>query len=235
MIRAGLPLRPRPRFPKPLTGQYVTTFPPARKDGLHTRMDQVRPRPVQRAAPAVELRPARGRHRPLPRQLLPGVPVSHAETGAQLCELRPDAGQGAGAEGPMTGTTAIAIQDIYPENVAHCYGCGRLNDQGLQIKSYDEGDDDRLPLRAAALPYGGPRLRLRRPDCLAHRLPRNGHRRDRRVPGGRPRAGQRAAPSASSPPRSRSTFTGRPRWAPCSSCAAGRARSAAGRCGSTSS
>jgi acyl-coenzyme A thioesterase PaaI-like protein len=35
----------------------------------------------------------------------------------------------------------IAIQDIYPESVSHCYGCGRLNDQGLQIKSYAEGDD----------------------------------------------------------------------------------------------
>jgi acyl-coenzyme A thioesterase PaaI-like protein len=29
-----------------------------------------------------------------------------------------------------------AIQDIYPEPVAHCYGCGRLNEHGLQIKSY---------------------------------------------------------------------------------------------------
>lgn len=35
----------------------------------------------------------------------------------------------------------IAIQDIYPENVAHCYGCGRLNDQGLQIKSYEDGEE----------------------------------------------------------------------------------------------
>jgi acyl-coenzyme A thioesterase PaaI-like protein len=34
----------------------------------------------------------------------------------------------------------IAIQDLYPENVAHCYGCGRLNEHGLQIKSYAEGD-----------------------------------------------------------------------------------------------
>lgn len=34
-----------------------------------------------------------------------------------------------------------AIQDIYPENVAHCYGCGRLNQHGLQIKSYVEGDE----------------------------------------------------------------------------------------------
>lgn len=31
------------------------------------------------------------------------------------------------------------IQDFYPENVAHCYGCGRLNEHGLQIKSYWDG------------------------------------------------------------------------------------------------
>ncbi len=35
----------------------------------------------------------------------------------------------------------VAIQDLYPESVAHCYGCGRLNDQGLQIKSYADGDE----------------------------------------------------------------------------------------------
>ncbi len=33
----------------------------------------------------------------------------------------------------------IAIQDTYPANVAHCYGCGRLNEHGLQIKSYWDG------------------------------------------------------------------------------------------------
>ncbi|MGQ9766027.1 MAG: PaaI family thioesterase [Anaerolineae bacterium] len=33
----------------------------------------------------------------------------------------------------------IAIQDTYPDNVAHCYGCDRLNEHGLQIKSYWDG------------------------------------------------------------------------------------------------
>lgn len=28
-----------------------------------------------------------------------------------------------------------AIQDHYPEDVSHCYGCGRLNDSGHQIKT----------------------------------------------------------------------------------------------------
>ncbi len=35
--------------------------------------------------------------------------------------------------------TDIAIQETYPDSVAHCYGCGRLNEHGLQIKSYWNG------------------------------------------------------------------------------------------------
>jgi acyl-coenzyme A thioesterase PaaI-like protein len=34
-----------------------------------------------------------------------------------------------------------AFQDYYPENVAHCYGCGRLNEQGHQIKTFWDGDE----------------------------------------------------------------------------------------------
>lgn len=34
-----------------------------------------------------------------------------------------------------------AFQDHYPENVAHCYGCGRLNPHGHQIKTVWEGDE----------------------------------------------------------------------------------------------
>ncbi len=34
-----------------------------------------------------------------------------------------------------------AFQDYYPDHMAHCYGCGRLNDQGHQIKSYWDGDE----------------------------------------------------------------------------------------------
>ncbi len=33
-----------------------------------------------------------------------------------------------------------AIQDTYPEDVAHCYGCGRLNDHGYQIKTRPHGE-----------------------------------------------------------------------------------------------
>ncbi|MDY0149777.1 MAG: PaaI family thioesterase [Kiritimatiellia bacterium] len=35
----------------------------------------------------------------------------------------------------------IAFQDSYPEDYSHCYGCGRLNAHGLQLKSYWDGDE----------------------------------------------------------------------------------------------
>ncbi|MFZ5918671.1 MAG: PaaI family thioesterase [Chloroflexota bacterium] len=34
-----------------------------------------------------------------------------------------------------------AFQDHYPDNLSYCYGCGRLNEHGLQIKSYWDGDE----------------------------------------------------------------------------------------------
>jgi len=34
-----------------------------------------------------------------------------------------------------------AFQDYYPDQLSYCYGCGRLNEHGLQIKSYWEGDE----------------------------------------------------------------------------------------------
>lgn len=34
-----------------------------------------------------------------------------------------------------------AFQDYYPEAMSHCYGCGRLNEHGHQIKSYWDGDE----------------------------------------------------------------------------------------------
>ncbi len=33
-----------------------------------------------------------------------------------------------------------AVQDFYPDDFSHCYGCGRLNAQGMQIKSRWDGD-----------------------------------------------------------------------------------------------
>jgi acyl-coenzyme A thioesterase PaaI-like protein len=37
--------------------------------------------------------------------------------------------------------TQKAFQDYYPDHFAHCYGCGRLNEHGLQIKSYWDGEE----------------------------------------------------------------------------------------------
>jgi acyl-coenzyme A thioesterase PaaI-like protein len=34
-----------------------------------------------------------------------------------------------------------AFQDYYPDELSYCYGCGRLNEHGLQIKSYWDGDE----------------------------------------------------------------------------------------------
>lgn len=34
-----------------------------------------------------------------------------------------------------------AFQDYYPDEVSHCYGCGRLNEYGLHIRSYWDGDE----------------------------------------------------------------------------------------------
>lgn len=33
-----------------------------------------------------------------------------------------------------------AIQDFYPDDFAWCYGCGRLNEKGLQVKTRWDGD-----------------------------------------------------------------------------------------------
>jgi len=34
-----------------------------------------------------------------------------------------------------------SFQDYYPEENSHCYGCGSLNEKGLHIKSYWEGEE----------------------------------------------------------------------------------------------
>ena len=37
--------------------------------------------------------------------------------------------------------TQKAFQDYYSDHLSHCYGCGRLNKYGLQIKSYWDGEE----------------------------------------------------------------------------------------------
>jgi acyl-coenzyme A thioesterase PaaI-like protein len=34
-----------------------------------------------------------------------------------------------------------AIQDHYPDDVAHCYGCGRLNDAGHRVRTGADGEE----------------------------------------------------------------------------------------------
>jgi acyl-coenzyme A thioesterase PaaI-like protein len=34
-----------------------------------------------------------------------------------------------------------AFQDYYPDHMAYCYGCGRLNDQGYHIRSLWDGEE----------------------------------------------------------------------------------------------
>jgi len=33
------------------------------------------------------------------------------------------------------------FQDYYQDHLSHCYGCGRLNEHGLRIKSYWDGEE----------------------------------------------------------------------------------------------
>jgi acyl-coenzyme A thioesterase PaaI-like protein len=55
-----------------------------------------------------------------------------------------------------------AFQDYYPDNFSQCYGCGRLNDKGLQIKSRWDGDEtvcifnpDEKYMAIPGMVYGG--------------------------------------------------------------------------------
>jgi len=37
--------------------------------------------------------------------------------------------------------TTPAVQDAYPDDLAHCYGCGRLNEHGLHVRSTWDGEE----------------------------------------------------------------------------------------------
>jgi acyl-coenzyme A thioesterase PaaI-like protein len=41
----------------------------------------------------------------------------------------------------MTRQVPQAFQDHYPDDVAHCYGCGRLNPHGHQLKTRWDGEE----------------------------------------------------------------------------------------------
>ena len=44
-----------------------------------------------------------------------------------------------------------AVQDLYPDDVAHCFGCGRHNAAGHQLKSFPDGDGAVAHFTPAAL------------------------------------------------------------------------------------
>ena len=62
---------------------------------------------------------------------------------------------------PMT-----ALQDQYPEDFSHCYGCGRLNSHGLHVKSEWKDGEAVARFTPGAVPYRDAGLRLWR----AHRF-----------------------------------------------------------------
>jgi acyl-coenzyme A thioesterase PaaI-like protein len=41
----------------------------------------------------------------------------------------------------MNNQTTPAIQDLYPDDFAHCFGCGRHNPHGHQLKSFVQGEE----------------------------------------------------------------------------------------------
>jgi acyl-coenzyme A thioesterase PaaI-like protein len=41
----------------------------------------------------------------------------------------------------MSQPRSPALQDHYPEDFAHCYGCGRLNTPGLHVKTRWDGEE----------------------------------------------------------------------------------------------
>lgn len=48
-----------------------------------------------------------------------------------------------------------AFQDFYPDDYSHCYGCGRLNEHGMHIKSYWDGDESVCRFNPASYYTGG--------------------------------------------------------------------------------
>jgi len=48
--------------------------------------------------------------------------------------------QASASSGKLGTVIELAVQDHYPDDTAVCYGCGRLNDHGLHVRSVWEGD-----------------------------------------------------------------------------------------------
>ena len=52
-------------------------------------------------------------------------------------------------------TDQIAIQDTYPEDFAHCFGCGRNNATGYHFKTYEDGARATTDFTPASYHTGG--------------------------------------------------------------------------------
>lgn len=55
-----------------------------------------------------------------------------------------------------------AFQDYYPDDYNHCYGCGQLNDYGLKVRSFWDGEEtiarympEAYHIAAPGFVYGG--------------------------------------------------------------------------------
>ncbi|MEJ2109630.1 MAG: PaaI family thioesterase [Acidobacteriota bacterium] len=55
----------------------------------------------------------------------------------------------------MNENKQLAFQDCYPDDYAHCFGCGRLNEKGHRIKSFWDGDDSVCSVQPQAWYSGG--------------------------------------------------------------------------------
>ena len=89
-------------------------------------------------------------------------------------------------------TRIVSVQDHYPDDVAHCFGCGRLNEAGYQLKSVWNGTEAVARFTPAAhhtsLPgfvYGGLIASLVDCHAMATAAAGAGHA-DGREPGSRP-------------------------------------------------
>jgi predicted Fe-S protein YdhL (DUF1289 family) len=43
----------------------------------------------------------------------------------------------------------ISFQDCYPDELSHCYGCGKNNNEGHQLKSYWHTEQGKISEQAA--------------------------------------------------------------------------------------
>jgi acyl-coenzyme A thioesterase PaaI-like protein len=59
-----------------------------------------------------------------------------SERTPQIRRRRQYCGLGKGIE-----VSEKAFQEYYPDQLSHCYGCGRLNENGLHIQSYWDGEE----------------------------------------------------------------------------------------------